>query len=296
MRDAGPILLPLDGSELAEGVLPYAEALARATGERLIMLTVWEGAEAELNINFPSMARDIEFAANDHFKSYLEQAKSKVSGAQVEALLRTGEAEKEILAAAEEQGARMIVIATHGRSGVSRWLHGSTAGHILRNGAIPVLAAGPHALEQPDRDVTFKHILCPLDGSEQAEAALPVAVDLAKKTDARLSLVRVVRWAVQAYPYTLPDAYIPQVDDELEAGAKAYLRKVEDRITGVQRSAFVVRGAVAEGLYEFIDKEGVDLVVMTTNARSGLARAALGSVADRLLHSTAPVLMIPPSG
>ena len=107
--------------------------------------------------------------------------------------------------------------------------------------------------------------------------------------------MRIVRWAAQAYPYTLPDAYVPQVDDELEEGAKAYLRRMEEGIEGVERSAFVVRGSVAEGLFEFIDKEAVDLVVMTTHARSGLARMTLGSVAERLLHGSAPVFMIPPA-
>jgi nucleotide-binding universal stress UspA family protein len=295
VRDTGPILLPLDGSELGEGALPFAEALARALGQRLILLTVWEGGEAELNHNFPSMARDIEAAASKHFTAYLAGAKANVTGVPVEPLLRTGDAPEEILRVAEESGVTAIVIGTHGRSGVGRWIYGSTAGHILRNGRVPVLAVGPHALENPTKDIAFKHVLCPLDGSERCESALPVAVDIARRTGARLSLVRVVRWAVQAYPYTLPDAYIPQVDQELEAAAKAYLRTKEAQITEVERSAFVVRGAVAEGLFEFIDKENVDLVIMTTHARSGLARAALGSVADRLLQSTAPVLMIPPA-
>jgi len=295
MRDRGPIILPLDGSDLAAGALPYAEALARATGEPIVMLAVWEGIENELGSSFPSMALEIQEKAQEHFNTYLTSMKANISGVEVETLIRAGQPEQEILRVAEERQARFIVLATHGRSGISRWAYGSTAGHILRNGAIPVLAAGPHALEDVKRDVTFRHVMCPLDGSERSEAALPLATEIATRIGGRLSLVRVVRWAVQAYPYTLPSSYIPQVDDELEASAKEYLRRVESGISGLERSSYVVRGSIAEGLLEFIDKESVDLVVMTTHARAGLARMALGSVADRLLQAPVPVLMIPPA-
>ena len=295
MRDSGPVLLPLDGSDLSAGALPYAEALARVTRAKLIVLTVWEGIDNELGSTFPSMALDVQEKAQAHFEEYLATAQANISGVEVETLVRTGRPADEIAKVAEDAGARLIVLATHGRSGLSRWAYGSTAGHVLRNGAVPVLAVGPHALEKPEQDKTIRHIMCPLDGSDHSAAALPVATGLARQLGARISLVRIVRWAAQAYPYTLPDAYVPQVDDELEEGAKAYLRKMEERIEGVERSAFVVRGSVAEGLFEFIDKEAVDLVVMTTHARSGIARMTLGSVAERLLHGTAPVLMIPPA-
>ena len=140
--------------------------------------------------------------------------------------------------------------------------------------------------------------MVPLDGSPLSEAALPVASAIAAPLGAKLSLVRGVRWAVQAYPYSLPDAYIPQIDDELEAGAKAYLRRIEGEVRGLNKGldvdAFVVRGAVADGLMDVVEKQSVDLVVMTTHARAGIARAALGSTADRMLQGKAPVLLIPP--
>jgi nucleotide-binding universal stress UspA family protein len=136
--------------------------------------------------------------------------------------------------------------------------------------------------------------MVPIEGTALSEAALPAAQSLASKCGAKLSLVRVVRWAVQAYPYTLPDAYLPQLDEELEASAKAYLRRKQEEAKGVDVNAFVVRGAIADGLLDFVDKEAVDLIVMTTHARGGLARAALGSVADRVLQGPAPVLLIRP--
>jgi nucleotide-binding universal stress UspA family protein len=294
MRDDGPILLPLDGSELAEGALPYAVALARALKARLVLFTAWEGTDSELGANFPSMAMDVERQAEAHFTQYLQGVKARLTGLDVETMIRAGDASDEILKAADELGARLLVIATHGRSGIGRWLYGSTASHLLRHAGVPVVAVGPNALEKAKTDVAVKHLVVPLDGSSMAEKALPIASELASAFGARVSLVRVVQWAVQAYPYTLPDAYLPQVDQELEAGAKKYLQRMESEIKGVETRAFVVRGAVAEGLLEFIDKEGGDFVVMTTHARTGLARVALGSVADRMLQAPCPVMLVRP--
>ena len=137
--------------------------------------------------------------------------------------------------------------------------------------------------------------MVPLDGSPLSQAALPVAESVATSLGARVSLVRSVRWAVQAYPYSLPDAYVPQIDEELEAGAKAYLRRMEEALKGkVEVDAFVVRGGIADGLMDVVDKQAVDLVVMTTHARAGIARAALGSTADRMLQGKAPVMLVRP--
>jgi nucleotide-binding universal stress UspA family protein len=137
--------------------------------------------------------------------------------------------------------------------------------------------------------------MVPLDGSELSEAALAPAAGLAKASGATLVLARAVRWAVQAYPYTLPDAYVPQLDDELEKGAKTYLQRMQEAAgSDVKTEAFVVRGSIADGLMDLIDQQNVDLVVMTTHARKGLARAAVGSVADRMLQGNAPVLLIRP--
>ena len=295
MRESGPILLALDGSELSEGALPYAVALAKALGADLLLTTVWEGADTEAAAAFPAMVVEIEQKATEYFTAYLERVKAGLSGVQAEAVLRNGDAAEEIVKTAEERGARLLVIATHGRSGIGRWLYGSTASRLLREATLPVVAVGPHALERRAVQVQVRHIMVPLDGSELAEAALPVAQSVARAAGAKVSLVRGVRWAAMAYPYTLPDAYLPQIDEELEAGAKAYLKRKREAIEGVEVDAFVVRGSIADGLIEFVEKQSVDLVVMTTHARSGLKRAALGSVADRMLQGPTPVMLVPPA-
>ena len=296
MLDHGPILVPLDGSELAEGALPYASALAAKLHTHLVLVTVWEGADTDLASTFPSLSLEVTESAERYFTDYLNGVKAKLPDAdRVRAIVRPGDAADEILKAAEETEARAIAIATHGRSGVSRWLYGSTAGRLLRRSHVPILAVGPKLLEKKRPSADIRKIMVPLDGSKLAEQAVPIAGSLAKATGATVTLVRGVRWAVQAYPYTLPDAYVPQVDEELEKGAKEYLREQEQLIKEAKVEAFVVRGAIADGLLDFVDQQQIDLVVMTTHARSGLARAALGSTADRLLQGGAPVLLIRPN-
>jgi nucleotide-binding universal stress UspA family protein len=296
MREQGPILVPLDGSELAETALPYAAALAEALRTHLVLVTAWEGADTELAAVLPAVSIDIERSAQEHFDTYLEGIRQRFGRAdQTRTIVRSGDASDEILKAIDETGARMLVVATHGRSGMSRWLYGSTSGRLLRSCHVPVLAVGPHARPRSTGSAALNHLMVPLDGSPLSEAALPVAQSLAKALGAKLSLVRAVRWAVQAYPYSLPDAYIPQIDTEMEGGAKAYLRRHEEALKpSGDVDAFVVRGSVADGLIEVVEKQNVDLVVMTTHARSGLTRTALGSTADRMLQGKAPVLLIQP--
>jgi nucleotide-binding universal stress UspA family protein len=295
MLEHGPILVPLDGSEMAEGALPYASALADRLRTHLVLVTVWEGTDSDLAKTFPALSLEVSESADRYFTEYLNGVKAKLPepGA-VRIIVRPGDAADEILNAARETEARAIAIGTHGRSGISRWLYGSTAGRLLRQSKLPVLAVGPRLLEMRRPRADIRKVMVPLDGSGLSEQALPVAAALARAANARVLLVRGVRWAVQAYPYTLPDAYVPQVDEELEKGAKEYLRGQEQQLKDVNVEAFVVRGAVADGLLEFIDEQKVDLVVMTTHARAGLARAALGSTADRLLQGHAPVLLIRP--
>lgn len=294
MLEHGPIVVPLDGSDLAEGALGHAAALARALHERLVLLTVWEGGETELEANFPAMAVEIEQKANAHFSKYLDDLRARVGeGVKVDTRVVSGDAPDEILRSADELDARMIVMATHGRSGVGRWIYGSTAGQVLRASNRPVVAVGPEALKART-PANIEHLMVPLDGSPLSETAVPVARKLASAMGGRVSLVRAVRWAVQTYPYSLPDSYAPQVDQELEAGAKAYLQEQRTKVTDVAVDAFVVRGGIADSLIDFAEHEKVGLIVMTTHARTGLARAALGSTADRLLHGPAPVLLIRP--
>lgn len=293
MLNRGPILVPLDGSELAEGALPFASALAEKLGTHVVLITVWEGNDSDLAATFPSMSMEIASAAESHFGKYLADVKAKLGRPDTETIVRPGNAAIEILQAASDTGARCVALATHGRSGIGRWVYGSTASSLLKSSDVPVLAIGPEVLKAGKSGVMFKKVMVPLDGSEASEQVLSAAVGLANDLGATVDLVRAIQWAAQAYPYTLPDTYVPKLDEGLEEGAKEYLRAQKESLGSREGvDAFVVRGPTADSLLDFVEQKGVDLVVMSTHARTGLARAALGSVADRMVQGHAPVLLI----
>lgn len=288
------IVVPVDGSELSERAIPVAVALARGLSATLHLLTVWESEDEDLERHFPALAADLARSAESYYADYLSRIAAKAGGATVVAQVRSGRPAEQILAYASELGARFIVMSTHGRSGLSRWWYGSVTDRIVHTSFTPVVVVGPHALRDAGT-YAIRHIATPLDGSPLSEAAILTAVELASAVGARLTLVRAVRWAAQAYPYTLPEAYVPQLDAELEAGARAYLDRVRANIeASLSVDTEVVRGVIADSLMEFCERAAVDLVVMSTHGRSGLARATLGSVADRLLHGPCPVALIRP--
>jgi nucleotide-binding universal stress UspA family protein len=289
----GPVLLPLDGSELAEGALPYALALARAMKMAVVLLSVFEAFPEHTDANVRGLAADARERARAHATGYLERVRRQIGDVPVTVEVREGDAPDEILKAVEELGARYLALSTHGRAGISRWRYGSTAGQLLHASVVPMLVVGPRVLERRQADVTFKHIMVPLDGRPLSEVAIPVARELAEALGARISLVEVVGWAIQTYPYALPDAYLPQLDQDWEAAANEYLRIWTRQLKGVPVEAFVLHGPTTDALTSFVGM-AVDLVVMATRARTGLARAVLGSVADRMLHAEAPVMLVRP--
>ncbi len=292
MQQQGPVLVPLDGSEVAERALPYAVAVARALGAPVLLVSVRQPAAAALRARRPEQADQVERETGAGADAYLEQASGRLGAAVAhETVVRAGEPAEEIVSLARERGARLLVISTHGRSGIRRWLRGSVATRILRDATTPVLVVGPN-VPAPDAPVSLRHLAVPLDGSPAAEAALPVAATLARALGARVALVRVVAWAVESYPFSPVALSLPELDDELEADAHAYLDTHRPAVGDAE--TVVLHGHSADRLCAFIEAERIDLVVMTTHARSAVSRAVMGSTADRVIQCPAPVLLVRP--
>src|SRR3989304_8634759 len=121
------ILVPLDGSDLAEAALPYASSIAKATGARLLLFTVWGGADSELITHLPDVAEDLSRRAKGYYQEYLTDVAQKLeaAGIQAETEVRIGNPAEEILRALNERDPQLLVLATHGRSGLGRGLDGS---------------------------------------------------------------------------------------------------------------------------------------------------------------------------
>jgi nucleotide-binding universal stress UspA family protein len=292
MNERGPIIVPLDGSELAEGALATATQIAHAERTHLVLFSAWEEPGSGTP---PAISMEIEAGARHYFDKYLRSIRERLQQPEIRTIVRCGDPGDVILEVAEEVGARLIVVASHGRSGIGRWLYGSTTQRLLHESRLPVLVVGPEALARSDRPAV-KHVMVPLDGSVLSELAIDAGVRLATLFGAKLSLVQAVRWAYETYPYAGQAMYLPALDSDLEAGALEYIQRRTARISsGLEVHGFVVRGFAAQALMDFEEAKDVDLVVMTTHARSGVVRAALGSTAERMVHGRAPVLLLRPS-
>ncbi|MEX0785534.1 MAG: universal stress protein [Dehalococcoidia bacterium] len=291
------IVVALDGSELSERVLPFATTFAKATAARMLLLTVWEEGERALITSLPGESEGIFKLGEEHWEQYLAglAKATQASGVDVEAAVVIGDAGEEILREVERRDPRLLVVATHGRSGLSRWRYGSVAARLAREAPVPTLIVGPAPLEDKARDGAVRRILVPLDGSPLAETALRPAVELAETFGADLLLAQALQWATQAFVYGVPEVDVSRIDLELTKASEEYLAKTRDSLqTERPVRTSVLHGPPADALIAAVEAENIDLVVMTSHARGGLARAVLGSVADRLPHGKAPVLMIRP--
>jgi nucleotide-binding universal stress UspA family protein len=135
------ILVPLDGSKTAEGVLPHAKALAYSEGAELILVTVAANPAVDYAFSDPGLALRAQEDQEARSKEYMAEVEKqlKSEGFRVSTLLRIGAVADVILAAAEEMQVDAIAMSTHGRTGPARWLLGSVAERVVRNSKVPVL-------------------------------------------------------------------------------------------------------------------------------------------------------------
>jgi nucleotide-binding universal stress UspA family protein len=293
----GPILVPVDGSELSEKALPYAVSIARATGRSLTLLTVWEGVDGELFSAPSTTARDIDVRGRAQREAYLEELAQRVAahGTQVSKEMRDGHASQELLSFCDEHAPGLIVMATHGRSGIQRMWYGSVASKLMRTVPVPTLLVGPRVLERGTEPSAILKILVPLDGSPISECALEPAAALAEAFQAAIVLARAIRWPAQAFASGAPGVYLPEIEHELRADAESYLSRIREELKAAQPvKQHVLWALPAQAILEFVAQERIDLVVMASHSRTGVVRWALGSVADRVIQGTAPVLLIRP--
>ncbi len=281
------ILLPLDGSPLAERALTYATVLARQSDAKIALV------EAVRARTFPGVdPSDAQVELTSQAQAYLQSVADRLAADGVEAEVHVCYADPvpAILDVASRQRADLIVMSTHGRGGLSRMLYGSVADQILRRATTPVLLV-PSIVEHAWPADGPLSLLIPLDGSELAAEAMQSACLLTDLFGARLTLLR----AIQPIPYPLYGdgyAYIPFNEEAEVAEARRYLDDQATRLSGdvANVETEVVLGEPARVIGEVAREKDVDVVVMATHGHGGLSRVILGSVATATLrHTTAPL-------
>jgi nucleotide-binding universal stress UspA family protein/YHS domain-containing protein len=215
----------------------------------------------------------------------LEEAADCLGGspAAVTPLLAFGRPEQEIVRCADQRGADLIAMSTHGRSTMARMLVGSVTDRVIRTSPVPVLVLHPPTMYvdrvSPPNGRKLR-LLAPLDGSAFAEEAVKMAVSLLNPERIELSLACVVG---------TPERETPIAREILDS-AMTRLRK-----PGLDISTTILTGATAGEINACATESGYDLIVMSTHGHGMLARALVGSVTDQVVRTSAvPVLVIQP--
>ena len=305
------ILVPLDGSILAEQVLPYVSTLARLLEARICLLRVIADEEdglldepivAAYSVGTPPATQQVRPAHSlellqQNAERYLESHAALLHGAGLDVAVdvRYGRAADVIVETALNQHVALIALATHDYRGLKRWVLGSVADNVVHATSIPVLIIRGTARA---RAPAINRIMVPIDGSALARQALPLATELARSARAELLLLRAVAPAIEGYPSFRPrDERIPQFGAALAAlrhQAAIALAAMADELRTPQVTVRtrVVNGHAAEVLLDAAAHCGVDLMVMATHGYGGVRRWALGSVAHKVLHTTATPLIL----
>ena len=280
------ILVPLDGSGEAESVLPYLKDLAPRFGSHVHILGVGIG----------NKTRRVNRLREDYINRIANDLKG--NNIKAEAVIRYGTAADKILDFTTENEIDLIIMATHGRSGITRWWMGSVAEKVISEAKAPVLlvrSKRPSKTGAAGKPKFLHKVLAPLDGSDIGEAALPYAEILATNSGASISLLQVVSppGTVEASLVGGPD-WRKFVKAMYDAG-EDYLKNIAERLSDkeIKSTYEVITGDPADKIVEYADDKKASLIAMSTHGRTGLTRWVLGSIADKVLHGARiPILLV----
>jgi nucleotide-binding universal stress UspA family protein len=295
------LLVPLDGSELAERALPYATALSSAAGGKLALVRV-ALAPPPATLDGATWVQEQSEAVAEA-EQYLANVATKLrTRLAVETSVPYGRASSCIVDSITEMGADAVVMATHGRTGLKHLLVGSVAEAVIADSGVPVFVtyARPGEMPQAPFDPVHARVIVPLDGSDFARAALLTAVELVGSSG-ELVLVSVVEPPdhVEYDEVGRVVAYLDQQEEAQTRQARDYLHAVARQLVkeypGLQLSVEVRVGAPADGVIAVAADRVADLVVMASHGRTGIGRAVFGSVTGAVLHDGfTPVLVVHP--
>lgn len=306
------ILVCLDGSQLAERILPFARLFAKGFKSPVHLIQVVPPLTPDIGLEPGGPFIELAFQLKKRAEMYLTEVRESLAdvGVDVSFTVEEGDVASKVIAEAESTPKTLVALTTHGRSGTARWLMGSVTSKLLTATTMPLLVLRTGSLDHLALRETLERVIVPLDGSEAAEAVLPSVTALAKTIDLEVVLVRVtpsggdyLRYMEYHYELgpgsTLARVYegpFEEYSKESEAKAMEYLRKVTADLEGqgvkrVQQK--LLHGDAAEAISAAANEMEHNLVAMTTHGRSGIDRWVLGSVADKVVRECGdPVLLI----
>jgi nucleotide-binding universal stress UspA family protein len=290
------ILVPLDGSSLAECVLPHVVALAEAYEPEVTLTRVLE-CEPSTGLQFVDPL-DWELCKAEA-EAYLTSITNRLSdvGLETQASLLEGRPAERIVEYAQGNEIDLIVLSSHGRAGLSRWnvnsivrkvvQHGKRSSMIVRAYRTPPTSLG---------EMSYSRLLVPLDGSSRAECVLSTAATLTRRYNAHLILTHVI--SRPTMPLRMPhsdedEQLITRFVERSQELADEYMEQLRLRMSVPFDSRVVVSDDVSARLHQLVDDQEIDLVLMSAHGRSGQTRWPFGSVTTSFIeYGTTPLLIV----
>jgi nucleotide-binding universal stress UspA family protein len=293
------ILIPLDGSRTSERVLPFARVLAGTLKLPVELLEVVDVSAVSAHVAsdkaryLDALIAEGERESREHLKAVA----AGFAGSKVSCTVERGQPADAIIERAAADKGTLIAMATHGRSGVNRWVIGSVAEKVLRGSESTMFLVRADEEARPDGTAMLRSIVVPLDGSALAESVLPTVVEIAKSLQIEVVLCRAYELAASAY-YGNED-YLPNYDEmlrNLKKDVEGYLANKADSLksAGLTSVSWIaLAGSGADEIVRYSREHPDALIAMCTHGRSGVRRWVLGSVTERVVrHSGDPVLVI----
>ena len=293
------LFVPLDGSRTSEKVLPFARVLASMLRLPVELLEVVDVSAISAHVAsdkaryLDALIAEGERESREHLKGVT----TEFPGSKVSCIVERGKPAEVIIDRAAADKGTLIAMATHGRSGVSRWVMGSVAEKVLRGSESTMFVVRADEEAHGEGTAMIKSVMVPLDGSELAESVLPTVVEIAKSLSLEVVLYRAYELAASAY-YGSED-YLPNYDEmllNLKKEVEEYLanKSASLKTAGLERVSWIA--AAGDGADEIVrySREHPDaLIAMCTHGRSGVRRWVLGSVTERVVrHAGDPVLVV----
>lgn len=281
------ILIPLDGSNAAHVAIPYAEKIAIGFGSTITIMYVSQSPEeSHSNMHKLYLEKMVEV-----IKSEIDTYVDKPLGKKItlESAISVGDPAQEIVDFADKQNINLIVMSTHGRTGVTRWALGSVADRVLRATKRPVaLIRVKNAEPKVLGKLLISKILVTLDGSERSEKIIPYVQNLASKIKAEVVLLHVLEPTYGVYKAGgfHHDVYSKKQRESMTVFYEDYLNGIADRFRGkaIATKCQILFGNGAEPIINYADRIGADFIAMATHGRSGVSRWVLGSVTEKVLR------------
>jgi nucleotide-binding universal stress UspA family protein len=297
------ILVPLDGSQLAECVLPHVVSIARSFDAEVILLRILEknqvGASAQL---FDLLNWQIQ---KTKAALYLEETKGRLTELNIRtrAITLEGLVAEGVTEYAQNQGIKLIILSSHGRHGLNQWGISSITQKIILSAPTSVLIVRAHQYGIPTGELSatpfYQRILVPLDGSQRAEHVLPIITQFAHVHNPNIHLVHVVptpEMARQMPPASEDIDLSNRVVARNREEAGLYLEQVKSRsyLHGITvQTHLVTSDHTAEALHQMVEREQIDMVTLSAHGYSGKHQWPYGSIVNNfILYGKVSLLIV----